>query len=106
MRVKKYLLLLFSIVAVNFLFGQTPGIRYFKIEHDSKPVTISTLFKNNQGYIYAGTSNGLYKFDGLNFSLIPFQNLSPLLPCQAGFLRAQSLRNLYKHLHHGRDLAA
>ena len=51
-----------------------PGIKHFKIEEGSDKIKIVNLFKNKQGYIYAGTSKGLYKFDGIKFTVIPFQN--------------------------------
>lgn len=66
-------LLIPCFVLTNLLYAQT-GIRNFKISESSDPVKILTLYKNNQGYIYAGTSKGLYKFDGIKFTLIPFQN--------------------------------
>lgn len=51
-----------------------PGIKHFKIEEGSSQIKIVSLFKNQQGYIYAGTSKGLYKFDGIKFTVIPFLN--------------------------------
>ncbi|HSN60363.1 MAG TPA: two-component regulator propeller domain-containing protein, partial [Ferruginibacter sp.] len=44
------------------------------MEEDNKQVRINTLFKTVDGYIYAGTENGLYKFDGENFRKIYFIN--------------------------------
>ena len=70
----KYLFLIGFFASSNLLSAQTTGIRHFKISESSIPVKIVTLFKNNQGYIYAGTSKGLYKFDGLKFTIVPFQN--------------------------------
>lgn len=54
--------------------AQPIGFRYFKLEKDNKPVKINTLFKNRQGYIYAGTDNGVYKFDGEKYTRINFEN--------------------------------
>lgn len=70
----KYLFLIGFFASSNLLSAQTTGIRHFKISESSVPVKILTLFKNNQGYIYAGTSKGLYKFDGIKFTIVPFQN--------------------------------
>lgn len=54
--------------------AQLPGYKNFKPEKDNKPVKINTLLKNKQGYILAGTDNGLYKFDGEKFTSIDFEN--------------------------------
>lgn len=71
---KKYLLVLCLIALSNLLYAQSKGVRQFRISESADPIKILTLFRNNQGYIYAGTSKGLYKFDGIRFTLIPFQN--------------------------------
>ena len=70
----KHLFILGFFALSNLLSAQTTGIRHFKISESSVPIKIVTLFKNNQGYIYAGTSKGLYKFDGIKFTIVPFQN--------------------------------
>ena len=70
----KFLLLTGFLVLSNLLPAQIKDIRHFRISESGIPIKISTLFKNNQGYIYAGTSKGLYKFDGIKFTLVPFQN--------------------------------
>ena len=70
----KHLFILGFFASSNLLSAQTTGIRHFKISESSVPIKIVTLFKNNQGYIYAGTSKGLYKFDGIKFTIVPFQN--------------------------------
>ena len=69
----KYLLIPVFLGFANLLCAQT-GVRHYKISEGSDPPKILTLFKNKQGYIYAGTSKGLYKFDGIKFTMIPFQN--------------------------------
>lgn len=66
------------IVLLSFLFipvySQQPGIKHFTVVDGANPIKINSLFKTSQGYIYTGTSNGLYKFDGIRFTHIPFQN--------------------------------
>ena len=54
--------------------AQLPGYKYFKLEKDNKIVKINTLFKTNNGYLYVGTDNGLYKFDGEKYTRINFEN--------------------------------
>lgn len=69
------ILFLLNLFIVNAsLTAQIPGVKHFKIDEGSEQIKIVNLFKNKQGYIYAGTSKGLYKFDGIKFSKIPFQN--------------------------------
>jgi len=70
----KYLLITGCLILSNSLPAQITGLQHFKISESSIPIKILTLFKNNQGYIYAGTSKGLYKFDGIKFTIVPFQN--------------------------------
>ncbi len=70
---KRYLLILVLFAFANPQHAQTPGTQRFTISNGNV-VKISRLYKNNQGYIFAGTSKGLYKFDGLKFTLIPFKN--------------------------------
>ena len=54
--------------------AQLLGFKSFKLEEDNEPFKINTLFKNAEGLIYAGTTNGLYSFDGINFKRIDFSN--------------------------------
>lgn len=70
----KILLYTCLIVAALEAAAQNIGYRYFKLEKDNKTVRINTLFKNHQGYIYTGTDNGVYKFDGEKYIRINFEN--------------------------------
>jgi len=73
-----YKLLIVTVTSV-FLNGlnaiaQWPGYKVFPLNEDNRAIKINTLFKSNEGYIYTGTTNGLYKFDGTRFSKIYFEN--------------------------------
>ena len=72
--IKKIRLLLCLFAIANLVHAQMPGIKHFKIDEGTEQLKIVNLFKNKQGYIFAGTSKGLYKFDGIKFTKIPFQN--------------------------------
>src|SRR6478752_235378 len=85
----KCLLILGCVSLTNQLTGQLMGIRHYKIGEASSQTKIFTIFKNYQGYIYAGTANGLYKFDGLNFTLVPLQNSGPAQSVSCIFEDAQ-----------------
>ncbi len=52
--------------------AQVPGWTSFRLQEDNKAFKINTLLKGNDGYIYCGTTNGLYKFDGINFLPVSF----------------------------------
>ena len=71
---KKYLLFFLLNILFYQVDAQLLGIRHFKMEENARKIKILTLTKKKNGYIYVGTSNGLYKFDGIKFILIPFKN--------------------------------
>ena len=54
-------------VSLPCSYAQQPGNKSFKLLDDNEPFKINCLFKTNDGYIYAGTTNGLYSFDGIRF---------------------------------------
>lgn len=68
---------LLTILLLPFLLqadAQQPGYKNFILEKDNKAIKINTLFKNHIGYLYIGTDNGLYKFDGANYYRVNFEN--------------------------------
>lgn len=52
--------------------AQELGYKSFNLVENNRPVKINTIYKTDQGYIYAGTTDGLYSFDGINFKKINF----------------------------------
>jgi ligand-binding sensor domain-containing protein len=54
--------------------AQLLGYKLFNLQQDNQPFKINTLFKDADGLIYAGTTNGLYTFDGKQFNKINFVN--------------------------------
>ena len=76
--VKNHLPVIFCLLFATFTFCANTCTKHFKIEERCRPSkNINALFKNNQGYIYAGTSKGLYKFDGLILRRFLFKILFP-----------------------------
>lgn len=61
-------------VAITQSQSQELGSKSFKLFDDNKPFKINCLFKTGEGYIYAGTTNGLYSFDGISFKKNSFSN--------------------------------
>ncbi len=48
-------------------FGQVPVIDNFDILKENKSVSVSAIYQDTTGYIWVGTNEGLFKFDGVNF---------------------------------------
>ncbi len=69
MPVKKKLLPLLLLCTGISAFAQ-PSFKSFLLEDDNRPFKINCLSKGPEGYIYAGTTNGLYIFDGSSFRKI------------------------------------
>ena len=59
-------------LALQPAIAQLLGLKTFKLQDDNKSFKINTLYKSRAGYIYCGSTNGLYQFDGLKFIKIPF----------------------------------
>ena len=68
--------LLISLVCLQQSSAQFSGYRSFKLLEDNRPFKINTLYKSQEGYICAGTTNGLYTFDGKIFKKINFTDPS------------------------------
>ena len=64
--------IIINCTAISYCMAQQLGYKSFKLLQDNQPFKINTLFKTGDGYIYAGTTNGLYSFDGINFKKISF----------------------------------
>lgn len=55
---------------------------------DGAPASISTIAQTDDGYLWLGTSSGLYRFDGVNFELYQPRD-GKLAPSLVYFLKAQ-----------------
>lgn len=71
---KKTILLLFATALLQNIFSQTAFFKTFTLQDDNYSFKINCLYKNYQGFIYAGTTNGLYLFDGIAFKKIKINN--------------------------------
>lgn len=60
--------LILSLLSVQLHAQMPPGYKEYRL--DDKYTKIFSLLKNSSGYILTGTSNGLYRFDGISFSKI------------------------------------
>ncbi len=59
-------------IASSRCMSQELGFKSIKLQYDNQPFKINTIYKTIDGYIYAGTTNGLYSFDGTDFKKINF----------------------------------
>ena len=68
------------------LLPPPPGPSFQGIAHtswtrrDGAPGGINALAQTKDGYLWIGTTLGLYRFDGLRFARYPFDSASPALP--------------------------
>jgi ligand-binding sensor domain-containing protein len=69
MYLHKITFILLLLISKN-IYGQMADSRVFSLMDDNKSFKINALLKSNTGYIYAGTTNGLYQFDGTKFNKI------------------------------------
>ena len=70
----QYIFFIYLLFQGAFACSQILGSRTYRITEGGNNARINKILKNNIGEIYTGTSNGLYKFDGINFTAVP---LSP-----------------------------
>jgi ligand-binding sensor domain-containing protein len=59
-----------SLLPVSYLDAQYPANKIFSIEETNRTIKISRLFSSRAGWIFAGTNEGLYRFDGSNFKKV------------------------------------
>jgi ligand-binding sensor domain-containing protein len=69
---RKLQLIIVALTLIHSVVAQELGYRSFKLLEDDRSYKINTLYKTDEGYIYVGTTNGLYSFDGINFKRINF----------------------------------
>jgi ligand-binding sensor domain-containing protein len=60
-----FLLFSFWLLAAAQTYAQVPGYKKFELEDNTAKIT--AIFRDHQGYILVGSTNGLYKFDGIRF---------------------------------------
>ena len=63
---RSILSILFICFLVQHIHAQELGFKSFNLTANNHPVKINTVYKTDQGYILAGTTDGLYAFDGSN----------------------------------------
>lgn len=65
---KRFLVVLILILSITHLAkGQTLPFRTYSIERGLSESVVNTMMQDEDGYLWAGTSYGLNRFDGINF---------------------------------------
>ena len=72
MLLKSILIILVTCMLLPCAKAQELGSKTFNLTENNHPVKINTIYKTDQGYIFVGTTAGLYSFDGINFKKINF----------------------------------
>ena len=52
---------------IPVLFGQVPSNQWLQLDKEKRNIHVNAILKDNQGYIWVATSEGLFQFDGYNF---------------------------------------
>lgn len=61
------ILLVLSLLKVSLLTGQTPFFQLYYPLKKNQPVEVNALFQDGSGFIWFGTNNGLFRFDGMDY---------------------------------------
>ncbi|MEZ4888402.1 MAG: two-component regulator propeller domain-containing protein [Chitinophagales bacterium] len=64
-----FLLLLFIISSK--IYAQTPHFKTYEISKENRQLKPQILFQDSKGFIWLGTSEGLYQYNGIDFHLFP-----------------------------------
>ena len=72
------LLFVLCFICCSALQAQTPFAKEFWLNEASTPVAVNDLAFCNSGYMWVGTENGLYKFNGSDFVLVPDSSQQPV----------------------------
>ena len=69
MRFKQNIILLFLIFCSFKIEAQDSGLHFEQISYDDdfSPSMISSMVQNTKGFIWIGTENGLFRYDGLRW---------------------------------------
>jgi ligand-binding sensor domain-containing protein len=63
----KIILIAFFILLRGTSYAQVPFLKIFQLEKEQGDLRIQRLLQDKKGFIWIGTSNGLYKFNGFEF---------------------------------------
>jgi ligand-binding sensor domain-containing protein len=79
--------------------SQEDFFKPFSIEEDNPGLKINKLFRDHSGYIWLGTSDGLFQFNGIQFTRIGLPSAAASIVTAIG---QDSLNTIWVGLHSGR----
>ncbi len=78
----------YLIICCNFLIAQNPAFNFQKLgsEEGLTNPNVFNIEQSNDGLVYVTTQNGIYSYDGYNFTKLPIDSLksNALLNCNIG----------------------
>jgi len=73
-KIIKTLLFILTLSAFYQMKAQSPHFNNFSILKGKKNFTVNTVFQDHIGYIWFGTSEGLIKYNGINYEVFTTEN--------------------------------
>lgn len=73
-------IVLINIIAIFCYIGihaQSPYFKNYNLAKGKKSLTVNTIFQDNEGYIWYGTSEGLIRYNGINYKTYTTENQLP-----------------------------
>ncbi len=72
MRISKVVVFIISLVVIwpAVTRSQIPFLKTFQVDKERSEIRVQRIVKDKQGFIWLGTSEGLYKFNGIEFSKV------------------------------------
>jgi ligand-binding sensor domain-containing protein/signal transduction histidine kinase len=64
---KKIILIIYLLMAVNYLYAQPYYFKHFQVEQGLSHNTVFCSVQDSQGFMWFGTKDGLNRFDGYSF---------------------------------------
>ncbi|MCB8994927.1 MAG: SpoIIE family protein phosphatase [Bacteroidales bacterium] len=66
-RLNIYILFLIILVSIGEIKAQTPLLRQHQLFRGKEKYTVNVVFQDPKGWMWFGTDNGLFRFDGINY---------------------------------------
>jgi streptogramin lyase len=68
--------ILLSLGWTGRIAAQVPYFQHYALLKKNEPVHVNTIFQDRRGFVWCGTSKGLFKFDGINVQLQAIDSLA------------------------------
>ena len=69
---RRIVAIVIACITMQCIVAQELGYKSFKLQENNQSFKLNILYKSDEGYIYAGTTDGLFSFDGISFKKINF----------------------------------